>query len=287
MLEDNVHSTADVFCPLTQDYRDYLRELEDCDDEEQDEFLKMCAIFLHMSDDFIFFVSSYRANDAIGVLKGYDAFVPVWVALGQNKYVACFHDQINELLVKNKYRRYVESLLNRMVRTQPGKGAVAQDKYLELMNRLFAMFPKVRTLKGMGRLGDILGLTQKSKRFAQKFYVKTDADDERKVTKTGTKAKQKPEKMAIYELFRILLHGRPKKRELSNSVVRDVVNSKQVKVQLKNKKTTRSDERNGGELGKQTPQRDQSHLVRGNKQFSRRTVHVEIRFDSEQGIGHE
>ena len=45
---------------------------------------------------------------------------------------AYFHDQINELIVKHDYRRYVESLLNRMVRTQPGKGAVAQDEYLEM-----------------------------------------------------------------------------------------------------------------------------------------------------------
>ena len=68
MLEDDVNSPPDIFCTLTQDYRDYLLELENCDDEEQDEFLKMCALFLHMSDDFLFFVGSYRANDAIGVI---------------------------------------------------------------------------------------------------------------------------------------------------------------------------------------------------------------------------
>ena len=187
MLEDDVNSPANVFCTLTQDYRDYLLDLENCDDEEQDEFLKMCALFLHMSDDFLFFVGSYRANDAIGVIKGYDAFVPVWVSLGQNKYVACFHDQINELLVKHDYRRYVESLLNRMIRTQPGKGAVAQDEYLELMNRLFAMFPKVRTLKGMGRLATYWGLRRNLKDLHRNFTLSPISTMNAKLQRQGQK----------------------------------------------------------------------------------------------------
>ena len=46
---------------------------------------------------------------------------------------------------------------------------VAQDEFLELMNRLFAKFPKVRTLEGMGRLGNIPGATQRSKRCVNSF----------------------------------------------------------------------------------------------------------------------
>ena len=108
--------------------------------------------------------------------------------MGQNKYVAAFHDQIDQMLVKHKYSRYVEALYNRMVRTHPGgvgKHAVAQDEYLELMNRLFAKFPKVRTLKGMVKLGDYIGPTQRCKQLAQKFYVRKDVDNERRVTRRG------------------------------------------------------------------------------------------------------
>ena len=42
--------------------------------------------------------------------------------------------------------------------------------------------------------------------------------------------------MAIYEVFKILLDVRRTKRELTNKIARDVVNSKQVKVPLTNKK---------------------------------------------------
>ena len=56
-----------------------------------------------------------------------------------------------------------------MMRTQPGgvtgKGTVTQDKYNELMNWLFAMIPKMRTLKRLGRLGEIFNTMQKAKIF--------------------------------------------------------------------------------------------------------------------------
>ena len=121
----------------------------------------MVRMFLHMSDDFTIFIESYCSGDAVATIKGYDWFVPVWTPFGQHKYVAAFHDQIDQLLVQHSYRRYVESLLNRVVRTHPagtGKGCVAQDEYLELGNRLFAMFLKMRTLKGMIRIRFFVGL---------------------------------------------------------------------------------------------------------------------------------
>ena len=154
-----------------------------------------------MSDDFILFIQYYRANDSIAVLLGYGWFVTVCTALGQSKYVAAYHDQNNQMLVKHGFRRYVEALYNRMVRTQPGghgKHAVAQDEFLGLMNRLFAKFPKVRTLEGMGKLGDCIGPTQRCKRFVQKFYVTTAVDRNRKITWRGSKADQTPERMEIF-----------------------------------------------------------------------------------------
>jgi hypothetical protein len=119
MLNDNAVSCYDVFCKISQDYKSYLHGIENCTDEGQDEFLKMAAIFLHMSDDMFLFIQSYRADDGIAIIKGYDWFVTVWVVLNQNKYVAAFHEQLQMVLVKHKFRRYVEALRNRTVRTHP------------------------------------------------------------------------------------------------------------------------------------------------------------------------
>ena len=53
----------------------------------------------------ILFVKSYRSGNSIGVKKGYEWYVPIWKALGQHKYEARYHDQLEQLLVKFKYRR--------------------------------------------------------------------------------------------------------------------------------------------------------------------------------------
>ncbi len=79
-----------------------------------------------------------------------------------------------------------------------GKGCEAQDEYLDLGNRLFAMIPKMRTLNGMARVGNFVGLAQSCKQFCQKFYIKVELDSARKVTDSGGHANQTPECKAIY-----------------------------------------------------------------------------------------
>jgi hypothetical protein len=107
------------------------------------------------------------------VERAYDWFVPAWASLGQKKYVAAYHDQLHQLLIKFAFDRLHEVRLNRFVRTHPrsaNKGTVAHDEYMELGNRLFAMFPKMRSLKGYIRSGTYVGLAQKTKKFSQKYY---------------------------------------------------------------------------------------------------------------------
>jgi hypothetical protein len=52
--------------------------------------------------------------------------------------------------------------MNQQVRTYPGvsgKSALAQDEWLELNNKEFSNFPTVRTLDGMSRQGNYIGMT--------------------------------------------------------------------------------------------------------------------------------
>ena len=64
---------TNVFYALSNDYQQYLCEIElDNDSGQQDEFRKMACVFLHMSDDFTIFVESYCSSDAIATIKGYD-----------------------------------------------------------------------------------------------------------------------------------------------------------------------------------------------------------------------
>ena len=165
--------------------------------------------FLRMSDDFILFVKSYRSGDSIGVEKGYEWYVPIWKALGQHKYVARYHEQLEQLLVKFKYQRLHECRLNRFVRTYPwstGKHTIAHDEYLELQNRLFAMFLKMRSTKGMVNCGNYVGLAQRCKRFARRHYASAALSNITKITRAGTKGDQTPERRMLYEVVALLLN---------------------------------------------------------------------------------
>ena len=71
----------DVLCAFSHGYQEWLRKMEV--DGHDDQFEQVCALFLHMSDDFTLFVESYRSGDSIMVERAYDWFVPVWTSLGQ------------------------------------------------------------------------------------------------------------------------------------------------------------------------------------------------------------
>ena len=140
--------------------------------------------------------------------------------------------------MKTTYQCFVEALYNHMVRTHPsgpGKHAVAQDEFLELLNRIFAMFPKVRMLKGMSQSGDCLCPTQRCKRFCQKYYVTKNATVDRVITKRGKNTNQTPERKLIFELLLLLLEQSHPTRTLTNDIIRKMANSG--KATTKNKKT--------------------------------------------------
>jgi hypothetical protein len=93
--------------------------------------------------------------------------------LGQLKYLEAHHEQLDCLLNNNKYSQLEEARHNHCVRTyhgDTGKLALAHDKWLELNNKEFSLFPLVRTLDGMSRQGQFIGLTQKAKCVFEMIY---------------------------------------------------------------------------------------------------------------------
>ena len=87
--------------------------------------------------------------------------------------------------------------------------AVAHDEWLELNNKEFAMYPSVRTLDGMMRQGQFIGLTQKAKRVIETIYS-PGAISDRIVHRSGTGSKGNcsPEKELIGEVIGLFL-GNP------------------------------------------------------------------------------
>ena len=69
-------------CFIAKEFSLWIEEL--CDYE--DDWLKTCAIFITMAEDFFAFVASYRSGDSTGIRHGYQDIDGVWKALGQNHY---------------------------------------------------------------------------------------------------------------------------------------------------------------------------------------------------------
>ena len=87
--------------------------------------------------------------------------------------------------------------------------AVAHNEWLELNNKKFAMYPSVRSLDGMMRQGQFIGLTQKAKRVIEKIYCPGGLSDcivHR--SGTGSKGNCSPEKKLIGEVIGLFL-GNP------------------------------------------------------------------------------
>ena len=109
----------------------------------------------------------------MSIESGYSLFAPRWKVLGQHKYLEAYHEQLDCLLWNNQYLRLEEVRRNSCVRTyhrRTNKLALAHDKWLELNNKEFAIYPLVRLLEGMSRQGQFLGLTQKCKRVIETIY---------------------------------------------------------------------------------------------------------------------
>ena len=198
-------ANANVLCNIAVGYREWLMESL----KASDHHLRLCAHFILMSGDFLEFVNAYRSQDSVTIESGYSWFAPRWKLLGQCKYLEAYHEQLDCLLRNNQYSRLEEVRRNRCVRTyhgSTGKMAVAHDEWLELNNKEFAMYPVVRSLDGMMRQGQFIGLTQKAKRVVETIYS-PGAISDRIVHRSGTGSKGNcsPEKELIGEVIGLFL----------------------------------------------------------------------------------
>jgi hypothetical protein len=205
-MTDNAN--ADVLCNLAMSYREWLMKSL----KSSDQHLRLCAHFMTMSGDFLEFVNAYRCQDSITIESGYSWFAPRWKVLDQCKYLGAYHEQLDCLLRDHQYSRLKELRCNRCVRTyhgRTGKMAVAHDEWLELNNKEFAMYPSVRTLDGMMRQGQFIGLTQKAKWVIETIYS-PGAISDRIVHRngTGSKGNCSPEKELTGEVIGLFL-GNP------------------------------------------------------------------------------
>ncbi|EJK48047.1 hypothetical protein THAOC_33191, partial [Thalassiosira oceanica] len=81
---------------------------------------------------------------------------------------------------------------------------IAHDEALELMNKVFSMFPKAKTLESFIRQGTFVGITERCKRFVQMFYRVCSEYGEREVYVHATDPSMTPELKLIFELFVLL-----------------------------------------------------------------------------------
>ena len=72
-----------VLCHVAKSAHAYLQRLQ----TSNDKWLATCSNFIVMSNDFLQFVEAYHNADAVAVEHGYLRHLPVWEALGQDKYV--------------------------------------------------------------------------------------------------------------------------------------------------------------------------------------------------------
>ena len=126
-------------CNTAIAYMEYLRSQRKSDDK----WISTCANFLEMSHDLFEFIEAYRIGDSITVEYGYQKQAPVWLVLGQHKYVDIFYSQQEVLYRDNPYSRLQELRINRFVRryhSDTGKRCVCHDEFLEHGNRFFSEF---------------------------------------------------------------------------------------------------------------------------------------------------
>jgi hypothetical protein len=84
----------DFICYVAQRFEKFLLDGVKCDDE----WRRLCCVFLIMSSDWISFVQSYRKCDSIAVELIYERFAPVWRCLGQSRYLERVWRQQESLL---------------------------------------------------------------------------------------------------------------------------------------------------------------------------------------------
>jgi hypothetical protein len=144
-----------------------------------------------MSGNFLNFFVPYCCQDSITFESGYSLFAPCWKILGQLKYLEVYHNQLDCLLKNNKYSLLEEARQNWCMGTYQGRSRIlslAFDEWLELNDKEFLLYPLVRTLNGMSRQGQFIGLTQKAKCVVGTIYS-AGSISERILHRSGTGSK--------------------------------------------------------------------------------------------------
>ena len=200
--ENTDHSPDGYVCFFAESFASWVDELADGDDH----WLKACCLFVTMSKDFFTFVDSYRSGDAIGVEMGYQSFVAVWRALGQTRYLERHWRQQEQMLFHHPFSWLEMLRRHRFVRKyhgSTGKGTLAMDECLELLNRFYAQFPKVRTLEAFARQGNYIGLAVMCKRMVLCISSHTSFKASH-VYQSGSTPKLIKECTKVYEILTML-----------------------------------------------------------------------------------
>ena len=197
-------SDENFVCFVASAFQTYLS----CLHESDDTWLRMCAMFLHLTDDFFRFVASYRCGDSIGIEVGYQNFLPVWRSLGHTRYLERHWRQLEVLFGGLIFHELEELRRNRTERRYlygTGKGELAKDESLELANRFLAQFPRARTFQGFADQALNVGIAIKCKRLVTALFKFNSKDSETsEVYRSSYSPKCANERRRIYEVFMLL-----------------------------------------------------------------------------------
>jgi hypothetical protein len=175
--------------------------------QSEDKWVSTCANFVQMAYDFFEFVEAYRIGDSITVEYGYQKQVPVWLLLGQNKYVDIFYSQQEVLYRDNVFSRLQELRMNRFVRryhSDTGKRCVAHDEFLEHGNRFFSEFPMPKSLVSFAFQSNYVGVGLMSKRFSDLWFSTSFKGDVKRDYNDNIGSKMTPERQLVFQMFSLL-----------------------------------------------------------------------------------
>ena len=180
-----------------------------------------------MVADFERFVEAYRNEDAIMIECGYKYFLPIWYELGQNKYVERVFQQYETLYRDFVYSRLQELRINRTFRKYQldgrGKHSVAIDENIELWHSILSHYPFPKSLDGFVKIGSLLGVGERCKRFTDTFYNIGGVKEEIEVHMQGIEPSMNPEMKFIFEaLCRCRTHTEISGRALSTSIITSI-----------------------------------------------------------------
>ena len=201
--DDFALSDCQIICKMATEFSQFLKDQQDSDDK----WVSMCANFLQMSFDFFRFVDGYRVGDSIAIEFGYIKHVPVWHAMGQNKYVEITHAQNETLYRDSPFSMLQEIRGSRTVRRyhgKTGKRRVAQDEFLEHGNRFFSEFPMPKTLASFAFQSNYVGLGLLCKNFTDLWCSTVWHGDDEATYTSSVAPSMAPERKLIYEVFGLL-----------------------------------------------------------------------------------